>query len=126
MNTTLSPFLKQRFQALQYELIPLVAADLDGISSKLERIIRVLEWSDIESLVYQYQGCAVGRPPADRCALACAFIAKAELGIVTTRGLIERLEVDRRLRRICGFNLYKKLPSEGTFSRVLLNLQRVN
>ena len=56
MNTTLSPFLKQRFQALQYELIPLVAADLDGISSKLERIIRVLEWSDIESLVYQYQG----------------------------------------------------------------------
>ena len=118
MNTTLSPFLKQRFQALQYELIPLVAADLDGISSKLERIIRVLEWSDIESLVYQYQGCAVGRPPADRCALACAFIAKAELGIVTTRGLIERLEVDRRLRRICGFNLYKKLPSEGTFSRV--------
>ena len=35
----------------------------------------------------------------------------------TTAGLIERLSIDRALRRICGFPLCKKLPSESTFSR---------
>jgi hypothetical protein len=28
-----------------------------------------------------------------------------------------RLTIDRALRRICGFSLCKKLPSEATFSR---------
>ncbi len=32
-------------------------------------------------------------------------------------GLIERLTIDRALRRICGFPLCKRLPSEATFSR---------
>ena len=35
----------------------------------------------------------------------------------TTTGLIERLTIDRALRRICGFPLNKHLPSEATFSR---------
>lgn len=49
--------------------------------------------------------------------LANAFIAKAVLGMTTTAGLIERLSVDRALRRICGFPMWKKLPDESTFSR---------
>jgi hypothetical protein len=44
-------------------------------------------------------------------------VAKAVLGLTTTVGLIERLTVDRALRRICGFPLCRKLPSEATFSR---------
>jgi hypothetical protein len=39
------------------------------------------------------------------------------LGLGTTRGLIERLTIDRALRRICGFLPCLKLPSESTFSR---------
>ena len=39
----------------------------------------------------------VGRPEEDRAALARAFIAKAVFDVPTTRGLIERLEVDGRL-----------------------------
>ncbi len=35
----------------------------------------------------------------------------------TTAGLIERLSIDRALRRIGGFPLCKKPPSESTFSR---------
>ena len=42
----------------------------------------------------------VGRPEEDRAALARAFIAKAVFDIPTTRGLIERLEVDGRLCRL--------------------------
>ncbi len=37
--------------------------------------------------------------------------AKAVLGLTTTVGLIERLMIDRALRRICGFPLHKTLPS---------------
>jgi hypothetical protein len=44
-------------------------------------------------------------------------VAKAVLGLGTTSGLIERLTIDRALRRICGFPPCKKLPSESTFSR---------
>ena len=117
MNTTLSPFIKQRFQSLQYEFIPFVREELPTISHKLEQVIRVLEWSHVESEVYFYRGSVVGRPPSDRCALACSFVAKSVLGIVTTEALIERLEIDRALRRICGFCVYKKLPKKSTFSR---------
>jgi hypothetical protein len=49
--------------------------------------------------------------------LANAFVAKAVLGLPTTVGLIERLTIDRALRRICGFPMWKKLPDESTFSR---------
>ena len=37
--------------------------------------------------------------------------------IATTRDLIERLEVDRRLYRLCGWSGVGRLPSEATFSR---------
>ena len=59
----------------------------------------------------------MGRPPCERGWLANAFVAKAVLGLTTTAGLIERLTIDRALRRICGFPLCKKVPSEsnGTY-----------
>ncbi len=49
-------------------------------------------------------------------------MAKAVLGISTTVGLIERLQVDKALRRLCGFSPFKKLPNESTFSRVFAQL----
>ena len=39
------------------------------------------------------------------------------LGLATTAALIERLHMDRALRRICGFSLWKQLPAESSFSR---------
>ena len=49
--------------------------------------------------------------------MARAFIAKAVFDVPTTRGLIERLEVDGRLWRLCGWSGAGRLPSEATFSR---------
>lgn len=63
------------------------------------------------------RGRGVGQPEADRCALACAFLAKAVLDLKTTRALIDRLQADSKLRRLCGFDLRFALPSESTFSR---------
>ncbi len=56
-------------------------------------------------------------PVEDRAALARAFIAKAVFDVPTTRGLIERLEADKTLRRLCGWTWHGEIPSEATFSR---------
>ena len=121
MNTTLSAVTVQRFSALQAELIALVEQDYTGLTPKLEQIIRAFEFTQIELAVYRDRGYAqgrgVGQPEADRCALACAFLAKAVLGLLTTRALMERLQADSKLRRLCGFDLRFALPSEATFSR---------
>ena len=121
MNTTLSPVTVQRFSALQGELIELVEQDYSGLSPKLEQIIRAFEFTQIELAVFRDRGYGqsrgVGQPEADRCALACAFLAKATLDLKTTRALIDRLQADSKLRRLCGFDLRYALPSESTFSR---------
>lgn len=121
MHTTLSPVTVQRFVALQGELIGLVEQDYTGLSPKLEQIIRAFEFTQIELAVYRDRGYAqrrgVGQPESDRCALACAFLAKAVLDLKTTRALIDRLQADGKLRRLCGFDLRFALPSEATFSR---------
>ena len=121
MNTTLSAVTVERFCALQGELIGLLEQDYKGLSPKLEQIIRAFEFTQIELAVYRDRGYAHGRgagqPEADRCALACAFLAKAVLDLKTTRALIERLQADSKLRRLCGFDLRFALPSEATFSR---------
>jgi Transposase domain (DUF772)/Transposase DDE domain len=128
MNTILSPVTVQRFTTLQGELIGLVEQDYAGLSPKLEQIIRAFEFTQIELAVYRERGYAQGRgagqPEADRCALACAFLSKAVLGLTTTRALIERLQADRKLRRLCGFDLRFALPSEATFSRAFAEFAR--
>ena len=52
-----------------------------------------------------------GWPPEDRRALARAFVAKAVLGVPTHRAaLIERLAVDKSLRRILGWERRSQSP----------------
>ncbi len=58
-----------------------------------------------------------GRPAEDRAALARAFAAKAVFNLPTTRALIDRLQVDGTLRRLCGWSGPGEIPSEATFSR---------
>lgn len=58
-----------------------------------------------------------GRVPEDRPEIARAVVAKTVLNLPTTAALIERLHVDRSLRRICGWERRAQVPSEATFSR---------
>jgi hypothetical protein len=106
----------QRWSSVQQTLVPEIAEQLGALTPKLEQIIHVLEWVRVEEFVQQPYG-ELGRPPHERAWLANAFIAKALLGLAHTRALIERLQIDRSLRRICGFAVCKRLPSEATFSR---------
>jgi hypothetical protein len=68
--------------------------------------------------------CWTGRPPASRLAILNAFIAKSFLNISTTLHLVERLQSDRHLRLICGFEAFKNVPSESVFSRVFAEFAR--
>ena len=116
MNTTQRDGIMQRWNIIQHELMPELRNELGALTPKLVKLVHVLEWVRIEEFVISaWGGC--GRPEHDRGMLANAFVAKAVLGISTTAGLIERLAMDRALKRICGFSMWRKLPSEATFSR---------
>ena len=61
--------------------------------------------------------CWTGRPPKSRRGIFNAFVAKTFLRVPTTVHLVERLQSDRHLRLICGFETYREVPSESVFSR---------
>lgn len=106
----------QRWSCVQQTLIPELLHEMGALTPKLERLIHVLEWVRVEEFVQRHYR-DWGRPAHERAWLANAFVAKALLGLPNTTALIERLHMDRSLRRICGFALCKRLPSESTFSR---------
>lgn len=106
----------QRWQVLQYDLMPELRQECGALTPKLEKLVHILDWVRIEEWSVQtWQG--IGRKPHERSALANAFVAKAVLGLSTTRALIERLAMDRALKRLCGFSMWKQVPDEATFSR---------
>lgn len=116
MNSTQRPLIMQRWNILQHDLMPELKHECGGLTPKLEKLVHILDWVRIEEWSMQtWQG--IGRKPHDRSALANAFVAKAVLGLFTTRALIERLAMDRVLKRLCGFSMWKQVPDEATFSR---------
>lgn len=123
MNATRRELMMQRWNVIQHVLLPELRDEVGALTPKLEKVIHILEWVRIEEFT-EISWCGLGRPPHERAWLANAFVAKAVLGLSTTAGLIERLTIDRALRRICGFPLCKKLPSEATFSRAFEEFSR--
>ena len=116
MNATQRTGLMQYWRVVQEELMPGLRDEIGDMTPKLEKLIHTLEWVRIDEFV-RTTWIGWGRPTHDRISLASAFVAKAVLGLDTTVALIERLTMDRALRRICGFSMWRKLPSEATFSR---------
>ena len=76
----------------------------------------MLDMAGIERFVRTWDGLP-GRPADDRRALAHALTAKAVFGLSTTAALIERLQLDATLRRLCGWERVAQVPGEWTFSR---------
>ena len=90
---SLREMLSDYWYAFQQELFPRLESELGPMGERYELFVAVLELVRVEALLPYFRG-QVGRPEEDRAALARAFIAKAVFDIPTTRGLIERLEVD--------------------------------
>src|SRR5712672_2221729 len=108
--------LTRTWAHIQGNLFPLLTEELGPLTETHTRVVMVLELAGIEGFVQVWPGLP-GRPPLDRAALARAFVAKVVLGLPTTAMLIERLKVDKQLRRLCGWEHPGELASEATFSR---------
>lgn len=108
--------LSNTWAHIQANLFPWLAEELGPLTEKHKQLITVLEVARIEAFVSTWSGLP-GRPPHDRAALARAFVAKAVIGLSTTSMLIDQLAVDKRLRRLCGWERPGQVPSESTFSR---------
>lgn len=109
--------LSQHWMHIQATLFPHLKEELGPLSEKHQQLITVLEFARVEGFI-GYRGIGVGAPPADRQALARAFVAKAVYNISLNSHLRDRLLCDKVLRRICGFVTRGEVPSESTFSRV--------
>ncbi len=93
--------LSSYWQSLQGELFPKLEEELGPLGERYRDLVTVLELARLEAVVKDWPGL-VGRPRKDRAALARAFIAKAVFNIAQTNMLIERLVLDKTLRRLCG------------------------
>ena len=101
---------------IQHDLFPWLEERLGPLTAPQLDLVKVLEIARIEAFVPHCHGLA-GRPPAERAALARAFVAKALFNVATTKMLIEQVTTDKTLRRLCGWEHANQIPSEATFSR---------
>ncbi len=115
--------LTNTWDHIQGFLFPMLREEVGPLTAQHQRLVVVLEVARIEALVRMCPGLP-GRLPEDRHALARAFVAKAVLDLPTTSGLIERLAVDTVLRRLCGWERAREVPSESTFSRAFTEFAR--
>jgi len=108
---------------IQGNLFPWLTEELGPLTDMHKKVVTALEVAGIEAFVQVWSGLP-GRPLCDRAALARAFIAKAVLSLPMTAMLIERLAVDKQLRRLCGWEHRGELPSAATFSRAFAEFAR--
>ena len=104
------------WQKFQGELFPFLEETVGFLTELHRALVTVLDMTRLEAFAPDGGGFP-GRPAAERAALARAFVAKAVLNLPTTRMLIERVEADTTLRRLCGWSRLSEVPSEATFSR---------
>lgn len=87
------------------------------LTPKLKQLAAILEIARVEEQPIHRQWQRFGRKPADRTAIARAFVAKAVLNVPETNALIEMLKQQESLRQIVGWEHAGSVPSEATFSR---------
>lgn len=108
--------VSQYWQNIQAFLFPYLEEELGPLTEKQQQLVTLLEMARIEEHIPSERGFP-GRPKKSRCALARAFAAKMVYNLPTTRALLDRLESDQKLRRICGWERKDQVPHESAFSR---------
>jgi hypothetical protein len=100
----------------QTTLFPWLQEELGELTDKQKQLVEVLELAEVETHL-PYVGRVPGRPLEDRSAIARAFVAKAVYNLPTTVVLLDQLESNIKLRRLCGWEKKSDVPSSATFSR---------
>jgi hypothetical protein len=115
MNQTQSA-LSSIWHHFQTSLFPRLQEEVGELTARHKQLIEALELAQIE-MHLPYIGRVPGRPTADRSAIARAFIAKSIYNLPTTEVLLDYLDADLKLRRLCGWERKRDVPSVSTFSR---------
>jgi len=100
-------FLNQLSRILswcQQSLFPALEETVGPLSTRLQRLVAVIELVALEEHVQGPSFETRGRPQADRRSLARAFMAKAVLNLADTRSLIDYLHESPTTRRLCGWS----------------------
>lgn len=105
------------WRSIQPALFPWVEGVLGPLTPIQQQVVTTLEVVRVEAYLPAVWTGGPGRPLTDRAAIARAFVAKAIYGLATTRMLLDRLASDAALRRICGWEKKRDVPSESVFSR---------
>jgi Transposase DDE domain/Transposase domain (DUF772) len=116
MKLSLRDQLTQFGHLLQSALFPVLEMQLGELTESARRLVATLEMIPLTRFIPACRGW-MGRPSKDRDAIARAFVAKAVYGFSTTRQLLEALQRDAQLLRICGWEEARRVPHEATFSR---------
>ena len=90
------------WQSIQHALFPQLERVLGPLTEKQQQLVQTLEVIRIEQMIPRRLPVP-GRPPKDRAAMARALVAKAIYDMPTTRVLLDRLDTDVALRRMCGW-----------------------
>ena len=101
----------------QQELFPWMDEVLGPLTGRYKQLLLALEMVSIERFLPSVPEHRPGRPLKHRAIIARAFLAKMVFNIPTTAALIERMRSDPKLRRLCGWQRERDVPSESTFSR---------
>jgi transposase len=115
MNSLLQFLLGSFGPVLQNQLFPALKEELGPLSNHHEQFVRALAMLQLDGFVVIRHGR--GRPAHDRACVARAFLAKAVFNLPTTRALLDRLQTDIVLRRLCGWETVAQIPDETVFSR---------
>jgi len=110
--------LGRLWNSIQTWLFPMLEDELGELDDKHKEFVAVCETCTPQAHMDTYRWVGNGCPPNSRLALCKAFIAKAVWDFPTTRDLIDAVRHRSTLRRLCGWETRKEIPSESTFSRV--------
>jgi hypothetical protein len=124
MKLTLQQQITQFSHVLETQLFPILNQELGELTKPAGRLVAVLELIPLARFVPSSRGW-IGRPSKDRLAIASAFVAKAVYGFSHTRQLLNALQQDAQLRRICGWREAWQVPHESTFSRAFAEFARM-
>jgi Transposase DDE domain/Transposase domain (DUF772) len=116
MQITPRQILTQFSHLLQTVLFPVLEQEVGPLTPGTRLLAAIVSRLPLAKYVLPCRGY-VGHPREDRQSLAISFLAKAVLGLPTTRDLIDRLQADSALRHLCGWKQATDLPHESTFSR---------
>jgi len=109
--------LSQHWSCFQRTLLELPEEAFPaGLTPLHTQFMWLLDWVPVQRFV-EAPRAVRGNPEHDRRPLLRAFLAKALGHLPTTEALIERLRADPTLRRLCGWELRRQVPSASTFSR---------